>query len=81
MDQAACRPSTGRETPVRSDQLHSIHKFTCRRASAPVLDPSGFAVGAISIIALTPQMTDGRRMHAKGLLINATRAISMGSFS
>jgi DNA-binding IclR family transcriptional regulator len=44
--------------------------------AAPILNVSGVAVGAISIIAFTHQMTESRRMQAQTLLLRRTRAIT-----
>jgi DNA-binding IclR family transcriptional regulator len=49
--------------------------------AAPILDKSGLAVGAISIIALTHQMTERTRMHAKTLLLKSARSITVGAFN
>jgi DNA-binding IclR family transcriptional regulator len=49
--------------------------------AAPILDKCGLAVGAISVIALTHQMTESTRMHTKTLLLNSTRSIAVGAFN
>jgi IclR family KDG regulon transcriptional repressor len=48
--------------------------------AAPVLDKTGLAAGAISLIGLTHQLVDAEHMQAKTLLLKSTRALTEEAF-
>lgn len=88
-------PAFTNKTITSADRLRiavseaRVNGYACTRdefvegtasVAAPILNKAGHAVAALTLVALSHQMTEGTEARSKALLLNSTRAIAASAF-